>query len=436
MIEVDHGTAGNVPLRMDSQFSRQVELWVHEAVDGGVRTFSELLVVLPGVYPTIALAALRRLVGSGTLRPFVLDQILAEVGRPPLTTSRRTYRRAPLPLPHPLDYEWRFASAASARLLVEGARLAVPGQPIALIGAPSCLWEAHAWSYSHPLLLLDRNVSVLESLAACTIASDRLVTCNMHEDPLPDLAVSVVVLDAPWYNADMRAFLWAASRLCQVGGHVIMSLPPVGTRPRIEHDRVDLIGWARAVGLVLMRIQAATLPYVSPLFERNALAAEQLYTVPGEWRRGDLAVFGRKDASLPSRPSVPQRDERWIEESVHRVRFRIKCVEADTNGLGDPTLLSVVTGDILPSVSRRDPRRNSVDVWTSGNRVFRCPDPHTFARIVRAVSTGREADTEIAAAIGRRLNGSEAAAVAQATRQVRGIVARECEEARCIGEEQ
>ncbi len=437
MIEVDNRTAGHVVLRSVGPFSRRVDQWVHEAIDDGVTTFEQLLVALPGVYPAVALAAMRRLIRSGEIQPFVLEQALADVGRPTLSTSNQNYRRAPLPWPHPLDYDWRFAPAASAYLLVESARLADARQSRALIGAPSVLWEARQQSNSHPLFLLDRNPSVLESLAAKTLVDDRLFTCDISKDPLPDLSVSVVVLDPPWYDAETRAFLWAASRLCQVGGHVLMSMPPIGTRAGIERDRSATIEWARAVGLVLQRIQAATLPYVSPLFERNALAAEHLYTIPAEWRRGDLAVFRRNDALLPPRPSGPLLQESvWIEASVDRVRFRIKSGEADTDTVGSPSLLPIITGDILPSVSRRDLRREMVDVWTSGNRIFHCQDPHAFSRIVRAISEGCETDAAIAASLGRRLTKMETAAVTQAARQVRRIVVREREEAARIGEEQ
>jgi len=36
--------------------------------------------------------------------------------------------------------------------------------------------------------------------------------------------------------------------------------------------------------------------------------------------------------------------------------------------------LPLIAGDVLPSVSARHPLRSEVDVWTSGNRVFRCEE--------------------------------------------------------------
>ena len=38
-------------------------------------------------------------------------------------------------------------------------------------------------------------------------------------------------------------------------------------------------------------------------------------------------------------------------------------------------LVSLIEDDILPTVSRRDPRRGLAQVWTSGNRIFRTDNP-------------------------------------------------------------
>jgi hypothetical protein len=39
------------------------------------------------------------------------------------------------------------------------------------------------------------------------------------------------------------------------------------------------------------------------------------------------------------------------------------------------SLISLIEDDILPTVSRRDPRRRLAQVWTSGNRIFRTENP-------------------------------------------------------------
>ena len=55
----------------------------------------------------------------------------------------------------------------------------------------------------------------------------------------------------------------------------------------------------------------------------------------------------------------------------------------------DPRLQSIVEGDVLDTVSQRDPRIKSVDVWTMGNRVFACENTEAFLKIASAWSERR-----------------------------------------------
>ena len=63
----------------------------------------------------------------------------------------------------------------------------------------------------------------------------------------------------------------------------------------------------------------------------------------------------------------------WTEVAIGRMRLFIGT--GGNGASGDADLVSIVAGDVLPSVSRRDPRRSPANVWTSGNRVFRTNNP-------------------------------------------------------------
>src|SRR5205085_6500510 len=109
----------------------------------------------------------------------------------------------------------------------------------------------------------------------------------------------------------------------------------------------------------------------SPPFERNALRAEGILNVPQEWRRADLVGLSKSASTQIPRPMLSSIEgDKWTEESLLSVRIRIR--EHSSLEFDDPTLVSFVHGDVLPSPSRRDGRRPLVDVWTSGNRVFAC----------------------------------------------------------------
>lgn len=47
----------------------------------------------------------------------------------------------------------------------------------------------------------------------------------------------VVVADPPWYEDETIGLLWTASTLSGTGASVLLSLPPVETRPGIDAER-------------------------------------------------------------------------------------------------------------------------------------------------------------------------------------------------------
>ncbi len=424
-------TRATATVDTERRFARRVDRWVLDAAWRRHRAFDDLVVSLPGVYPVAVLDALRRLANSGTLSPLVLARAVEDAGRRPPVQPHICHRIA-LPVPHPLDYDWRFGEAAIDRVLGECLELTGPTNTVALLGTPSIMRAVVERDYPRRTLLLDRNVT--PDLITSVRSGDSVVHCDLRGDPLPNMSASVVVLDPPWYDEDMRAFLWAAHRLCTVGGHVLMSVPPVGTRPGVAGERERLIGWARALGFVPMRTLTSALPYVSPLFERNALRTEGVYAVLPEWRRGDLIVLVREHARILSRPSAwieTNRVSEWVEDALHGVRIRVR--RSAPSGDMDPSLLPCVPGDILPSVSRRDTRRRNADVWTSGNRIFRCRDPYTFISILRGLATGRDPCHEVRAAIGRQVTPAEAALISGVAGKVRHIVDLERAEATLFG---
>jgi hypothetical protein len=166
----------------------------------------------------------------------------------------------------------------------------------------------------------------------------------------------------------IRPMLAAAAAACRADGVVLASLPPLGTRPSAESDRDAAVRFAGRLGLDLIDYLPLAIGYDTPFVETNALAAAGVFA-PSQWRRGDLIIF--RKSRRPTRPISALRGRRreWIETSIGRMRLFIKPEQSPTTGLEG--LIPTIDGDILPSVSRRDPRRRGTQVWTSGNRAFR-----------------------------------------------------------------
>lgn len=96
--------------------------------------------------------------------------------------------------------------------------------------------------------------------------------------------------------------------------------------------------------------------------------------VPTDWRTGDLVVLEKVgDTCHETQPRFI--DEPWLEAQFGPVRIKLRSsspVDLD----------SVVPGDVLDTVSRRDPARVRIGFWTSGNRVYSLANPSLFAELL------------------------------------------------------
>lgn len=391
----------------DTVFDNAIDNWVRAALVRGARSFPELVRLLPGVYPAEAFLAIRRLHqelptdwqvdGSVSVRP-ALNRWLVE---------------------HPLDFDWRF-TPKTAQLLVDRCE---PAGAVVCLGAPSLAREAAARGWQTGISLFDQNPALMAAIQGSLPWVTAVCTDLVWGEPVGIGEASVAVADAPWYPEHIRAFLWAASRLTRISGRVLVSLPAEGTRPGILPERETIFSDAVSFGLRLVSVEQGALAFWSPPFEKNALIAAAIPAVPEDWRRGDLAEFVVTDKTTAARPIPSGPRDEWDQEEVGIVR--IKCRRCSDFDFHDPTLSSAVSGDILPTVSRRHPARAVADVWTCGNRVFRCKGPGVFRVIVSALGRGANVESEVAVAVGRGLSSVELELVQRATDQATALVRRE-----------
>lgn len=405
-------------------FEDAVDGWVLEAIACGIDAFNQLIASLPGVYPSVAVGSLRRLASAKRISTELLTSLLKPAEQ---TLEPRTYLSytISLPVPHPLDYDWRFSEGAANHLLNQCAKLTCSGDTIVLLGTPSLLRLGIEKSYPRPLVLLEASRATTNSFAS-SVPKTQVIQCDVIKDPLPNLTVAAIVLDPPWYPEYIQSFLWAACQLCKIGGHILISMPPIGTRPGMEWEWANTLDWGQQIGLTLVKVESAALSYITPPFELNGLRAEGLHAVSRKWRRGDLAMFCRSHQTQVSRPTVLPQEDSWIEEVLLGVRVRVR--QPDLFGFADPSLISVVPGDVLQSVSRRDPRRQLADVWTSGNRIFACQGRGVLWQILEAMAVGQSPNEAVAVALKRPLSFVEAELLSYATHQIINIISTEQKE--------
>lgn len=379
-----------------TSYDDDVDTWTLAAVRAGPTSFDDLVCHLPGVYPIDARASLDRLLAAGRIGESEWERAVQRRPRPPVSPPRST-----LPVPHPLDFDWRFAVEALDALVAACDRHGGT-DTVVCIGAPSLHDRlARAGRVS---TLIDANPDIIAAMAALDAGS--AIHARIGCDPLPKLTAAVVVIDPPWYPEHVRLFLRAASQLCDDDGTVLLSFPPAGTRPGVADERNDALAYAAEIGLVHEDIRRGELAYRSPPFERLALVAAGYADLPDDWRHGDLLVFraiGERVAAPLPEPVVD--DGNWvaIPAGTTRIKVRAPNQRRASDAPVASRLVSIIDGDVLPSVSRRDPRRAAVAVWTACNRVYACADVDVLISTARALDRNDDVVDAVAASLGRGL---------------------------------
>lgn len=411
MIELGASTEEHQALDNHRQ---EVEGWILSAVNEGAQDFWDLVSRLPGVFPNDAREALVGLIAKCQV-PCHLT--LEAEGR---RTVGGTEIEVPgLPVPHPLAFDWRFTKSTAEGLLEKAVAVSEPGGVIGLLGAPSVYFLAPEKRMSRPIKLLDQN----PFLAECLPNSDpggAFHRCDIARSSVETDSANVIIADPPWYLDDAVEFLKTSSRLCAERGTVLLSFAPEGSKPGIRQQRLELIAKAEEMGLKFDWVSPLALSYVTPLFEHNALLASGFKIVPREWRRGDLLLFRKIGAGFVENNARGGRIEEWKQFEVDGIGISVRADNSDE--FVNPCLECIVPGDVLPTVRRSDARRKRADVWTCGNRIFRCEGRNVLSLAIDAMAVERDPLHSVAVGLNRSLSASEGNLVSVAVRQIRNLV--------------
>ncbi len=299
-----------------------------------------------------------------------------------------------LKTPHPLDFEWRNSTASLNRLLNKIQTFLLPKDKLLFLGMPTLFATAIQKDIPYVTSLIERNKPIITGLNKIHNGSNkfRIIEADLFRIN-PEIIAEhfCVVMDPPWYTPHFKQFMWVAAKSICLNGMVAISLPPINTRPNILEERLEWFTFCQTLGLCLEILEPEQLEYAMPFFEFNALRANGIQDVMPFWRKGDLAIFrkiGNTDLPRPNHESI---NSEWVEREFNSIRLRIKTNHnsASVNPNSIPLIIeSIVKGDILPTVSNRDERRNEANLWTSGNRIFKVNDPFVFLSCLDSVLSG------------------------------------------------
>lgn len=348
---------------------RLVDREVVLAVRSGARGFVEILRRLPSVYPMELIESIGRLTAQGAISIQLGEEIRSDAAR---SRAQMPEVRSLLPVPHPLDFEWRYAASTSRDLLNLASYLTPSDGEVLLFGTPGLAVEALSLPVTPRISFLSEDNVVTQRVRLLNRAVGSPLSIRCMGGGVLQESADVVVMDPPWYMDFIRPMLATAAGKCRRGGSVLITLPSRGTRPSAEADCAAVFQYAAAIGLDLLDLQPLAVDYDTPFFEANALAAAGVHA-PARWRRGDLAVLRKVEGATLGGVPVSSRSRNWTEVCMGRMRLFIRTrIDAATGSQG---LIRLIDGDVLPSVSRKDARRHGAMVWTSGNRIFGTDNP-------------------------------------------------------------
>ncbi len=352
--------------------------------------FDELLQRLPGICPTEVIEALNALGVSIAFRSKFSPMLL----------------QPRLPLTHPGDCAWRFTAGTTDDLARQCLRATTDGETIVMLGVPEVFLRIRDYNPCRKLVLVDKDCETVDVLYRSRRVGEEFIACDLMDDPIPSYNAALVLIDPPWYLDSFQAFTWVASRISRKGAQLLLPLPGVGTRPEMVQERRLLSRWLRSLSYKMEQRTTRVLVYDSPFFEQNALRAAGVQGVDGPWRRCDLASLTLSGECCAEKPIGAKRIN-WREFIFDGVRIRVRVPTEIPSGVCDPRLVSLVKGDILPSVSSRHPLRSQIKVWTSGNRVFGCESVQALLSILGTFSARRCTGPQLSDTLGPDLGPTE-----------------------------
>lgn len=351
----------------DAALRTTIELWLRDLDDDIVVDINKVFECSPGVYPTTLIELWRQELRNRHLVPTSQT-----------TAARALASKGGLPVGHPVDADWRFTPESSSELIRMATSGLSLGTSVAHVGAPSTFLRCVLTEDQRRHILLDRNTAVIDALAAKGVTPPHMMFgVDLEAIARLHVGVHAAIVDPPWYASDTRLFLAVAASMCRPNATVVLCQPASATRPGVTQERSVALKQLGALGLEFHRLYSGAVRYATPHFEAVSLrAAVDGVAIPLGWRRGDVLLLKRTESGLPAVSLQPSNDS-WREVTFGPVRIKL-AIRSTGVELG-----SLVPGDVLTTVSRRDPVRPHIGMWTSGNRIFTVANPDAIAKLIR-----------------------------------------------------
>lgn len=280
-----------------------------------------------------------------------------------------------LPVPHILDYDWRFSRVGLEYMAnVIKQNLKKNNEVVVFLGTPTLFRYCYSKNFfGVKLVLVDINADKYSG----GIDPDRAVCikCNLNDvcTELFSIHADIVVMDPPWYLNYYQLFFDRAAIMSDLGTQIMCIMPPKFTKSETESETYSLLEMLKkGYGFVKKHYFTGVVTYHTPPYEQNVLKANGICCNPRNWRTGDLLIVKKMyNAVVTHPPNFSIKELQWDEVCVNNIRIKYRAYESKIDNY-NIELERIFDGDIYPSVKRSFGGKKTINVWTSGNRVFWC----------------------------------------------------------------
>jgi len=289
--------------------------------------------------------------------------------RKSISRSKSSYLPIIFPHANPLISQWWF-TLDSIEKLSERLFLINGEKPIAFLGAPTigfyhsnCFPETKSYIFD-----LDENI--IETLISEDITNTKVYDAYNELDDEFIGKFSSVVIDPPWYDNDIRVFLYRAFQLLDSGGYIFCMLPPRLTRPTIIEERNNLMADLIGSKFKIISLESNFVKYLMPPFEQFAFKdIDAIKTNP--WRNGDVLILKKTNESTFNKPDVKAQKsfqtftrkgsilrvfQKFVVEFANQADYFIEIPEFENN------------------VSTRKYDANDICIWTTSKKAIKIKD--------------------------------------------------------------
>ena len=280
-----------------------------------------------------------------------------------------------LPVPHLLDYDWRFSAQGNEKMFSLINRYCKKDDTtIVFVGTPS-LFKMYfsKGDLKNRYILIDKNADKHIRYITRYSQNFSYIKYDIIDGKPLNMQADLVVMDPPWYLNYYKMFFRFAASILSVDGRIICVLPPKYTRSNTDEELKVLKHYIYDFGIIPEHYFKNAVSYNTPPFERNVLKANGIYCLPKGWRTGDVLIAKRKYNKLIFATDLRYEKSKWEEISIGEVRYKLKTNQNLEIKSFDLVVEKVYDNNIYPYVKRSVSKsEKKINVWTSGNRVFYC----------------------------------------------------------------